>query len=258
MTALVRRGLRLGFDSLVIDSPTNRNALSLQLLEEALAAVRDSLAGESRGLVIEHTGPSFCSGVDLKERRALPRDDQSHSRLLADLLHLLWTYPRPVVAAVDGAVRGGGLGLLACADFVAATEASSFAYSEALVGVAPALVMAVTVPVRSSRALIPHLLRGDTFDAATALSLGLVNNVVVDHEALAVDNVLAGFLRAAPRAQATIKRLSRDWADNDMEGLLVEMSALSAELFAGDEAQEGMASFAEHREPSWRAQEALR
>lgn len=258
MTELLHHDVRLGFDSLVVDSPANRNALSLQLLEETLAAVRQSTVGNSRGLVLTHTGTSFCSGVDLKERRRLPRQDQSHSRLLAELLQSLWDYPRPVVVAVDGAVRGGGLGLLACADFITATRTSSFAYSEVLVGVAPALVMAMTAPARSSRALMPYLLRGDTFDAATAVSLGLVNQVVTDHAVLAIDAVLDSFRRGAPAAQATIKKLSRDWTGTDMEGLLRDMTALSARLFAGDEAQEGMAAFAEHRPPSWRTVGGLR
>ncbi|MGH3756766.1 enoyl-CoA hydratase-related protein [Actinophytocola sp.] len=251
MTELIRTGTRSRFDSIVIDSPANRNALSLRLLTEALNAVRDSARGAGRGLVIEHAGPAFCSGVDLKERRALAREDQSHSRLLADLLRELWRYPKPVVVFVDGAVRGGGLGVLSCADLVVATTASTFAYSEARVGVAPALVMAVTLATASSRELMPHLLTGAAFDAATAESLGLVGRVVDTAERFDVDGVLGSFTHGAPAAQAVIKQLSRDWVTRDVSAVLHQMTVLSAELFAGDEAREGMTAFAEHRPPHW-------
>lgn len=253
MTALVHRAARAGFDVLVLDSPANRNALSLQLLEEVLAGVHDSAAGSSRGLVVQHTGPSFCSGIDLKERAALARDDQSHSRSFAELLRQLWAYPKPAVVAVDGAVRGGGLGLLACADVVVASVASSFAYAEVRVGVAPALVMAVTTQVRSNRALMFHLLCGDTFDAESAAALGLVHKVVPDRWEAALDDILGALSSGAPGAQRAIKRLGRQWQHHDMDGRLDEMTNLSAELFAGDEAREGMAAFAGRREPSWRA-----
>ena len=246
--SLLNVGLRQGFDSVEIDSPTNRNALSVELLTTLLEEVRRSAAGPGRGLLLHHTGPAFCSGVDLKERRALGPHDSSHSALLAELLRELWHYPKPVVASVDGAVRGGGLGLLACADVVLASEGSTFAYSESRVGVAPALVMAVTIPLGSTRALMPRLLDGAVFDAATALSLGLVGRVVDQDE---VDSVLAELRLGAPAAQSVIKRLARQWSELDMDGLIDEMTALSADLFAGREAAEGVAAFADKRVPSW-------
>jgi enoyl-CoA hydratase/carnithine racemase len=250
MTPLVRRGSRLGFDTLTIDSPANRNALSLRLLEEALAVVRESACSDSRGLLVEHAGSAFCSGVDLKERRGLAPGDQSHSLLLAELLRRLWAHPRPVVAFVDGAARGGGLGILACADLVVATETSTFAYSEVRVGVAPALVMALTLATTPSRALMPHLLTGAAFDAATATTLGLVSQVSGRDD---WNGVLASLAAGAPGAQATVKRLARGWSggDGDVDRTLEDMTALSAELFAGSEAREGMAAFAERRPPAW-------
>jgi enoyl-CoA hydratase/carnithine racemase len=253
MTALVHRGTRLSFDTVVLDSPHNRNALSLELLGGLVDAVRASAGSESRGLLLTHTGPSFCAGVDLKERRSLPRTDTAHSALLADLLRELWTYPKPCLVLVDGAVRGGGLGLLGCADVVLATASSTFAYSEARVGVAPALVMAVTLPLTATRPLVPHLLSGEPFDAGEAFRLGLVSSVVDGRDDTRVDAGLAGVRRGAPAALATIKRLARQWSESVMDGLIEAMTALSADLFAGPEAAEGMAAFAERREPAWAA-----
>jgi enoyl-CoA hydratase/carnithine racemase len=251
MNAPVTVGTRGCFDTVTLHSPRNRNALSLAALECLLDAVRASAAGPARGLLLTHTGPSFCSGVDLKERRSLDRTDASHSVLLAELLRELWRYPKPVVVDVDGSVRGGGMGLLACADVVLASAGSTFAYSEARVGVAPALVMAVTLPLSDTRRLLPHLLGAGPFDAAAALDLGLVTTVTGGHDDAAVDRVLDALRHGAPDALATIKRLARQWSEADMDGLLQEMTAVSADLFAGDEAAEGMAAFGERREPSW-------
>jgi enoyl-CoA hydratase/carnithine racemase len=251
MSSQVRLGTRVSFDTVTLDSPHNRNALSLDLLRRLRDGIRASAVSPARGLLLTHTGPSFCSGVDLKERRSLPRTDATHSLLLAEVLRDLWTYPKPLVAVVDGAVRGGGLGLLACADVVLATSSSTFAYSEARVGVAPALVMAVTLPLSDTRRLMPHLLGGGSFDADVARSLGLVSRVLADPDDAAVDAVLADLRRGAPAALTAIKRLAHRWSESDMDGLIEEMTALSADLFAGDEAAEGMAAFAERREPSW-------
>lgn len=250
MTPAVRLGSRGGFDTLELDSPANRNALSIDMLTAAVDAVARSAAASSRGLLLTHSGSAFCSGVDLRERQALGADDTSHSRLLADLIRTLWHYPQPVVASVDGAVRGGGLGILACADVVLATPRSTFAYSEARVGVAPALVMAVTLPLVPSRGLMPRLLDGAVFDAEAAIGMGLVTRVV-DGAGEDLDAVLAELRRGAPGAQAAIKRLARQWDGSDMDDRIEEMTVVSADLFAGTEAAEGMAAFTAKRAPSW-------
>jgi enoyl-CoA hydratase/carnithine racemase len=251
MSAVVRLGTRCSFDTVTLDSPGNRNAMSVDLLTRLRDAVRASTTSPARGLLLAHTGTSFCAGVDLKERRSLPRTDSTHSLLLAEVLRDLWAHPKPVVAVVDGAVRGGGLGLLACADVVLATARSTFAYSEARVGVAPALVMAVTLPLSDSRRLMPHLLGARAFDADAAHTLGLVSRVLPEVDDATVDGVLDDLRRGAPAAQATIKRLAHRWGEADMNGLIEEMTAESADLFAGEEAAEGMAAFAARRDPSW-------
>lgn len=247
----VRVGSRAGFDTVELDSPHNRNALSVDLLCRLHEAIGTSAESASRGLFLSHAGPSFCSGVDLRERRELPPTDTTHSRMLTEVLRELWHYPKPVVALVDGSVRGGGLGVLAGADVVLATPGSTFAYSEVRVGVAPALVMAVTLPLVDSRRLLPHLLDGQPFDAEAAREIGLVTSIVPGRADAAVDAVLDGLRRGAPGALATVKRLARTWAEVDMDGLLEEMGAVSADLFASPEAAEGMAAFAERRPPSW-------
>jgi len=145
VTELVRHERRRGVDVLTLDSPSNRNALSLRLMDELLAHVERSAADDARGIVLEHTGDVFCAGIDLRERRERSDDPAAHSRSFARLLLALWEYPKPLVCRVGGAARGGGMGLVACSDVVVAEPAATFAYSEVRVGVAPALVAALGI-----------------------------------------------------------------------------------------------------------------
>jgi enoyl-CoA hydratase/carnithine racemase len=244
-TVVVRRDGDI--DVVVLDSPANRNALSLALMEALLAAVQTSAAGDARALVVDHTGAVFCPGVDLKER--LASDDDRHSRLFADLLRALWRYPKPIVARVAGAVRGGGMAMLACCDVVVASTAASFAYSEVRVGVAPALVLAVSAPKVGVGPLVPSMLTGEPFDAAEARRLGLVHRVDVDGDASVAPECDA--LRiGAPGALVATKRLARRMTASDDTTVLDAMEAMSVELFRTAEAAEGMAAFAERPCPS--------
>lgn len=251
MTEVLQSERYGGFDALVLASDANRNALSLQLLSQIAQSVEVSAAGDSRGIVLSHTGTTFCSGVDLRERRALGPDDDSHSRLLGELFLALWNYPKPLVIAVDGAVRGGGMGMLACADVVIASADSTFAYSEVRVGVAPALVMAVTLPVIAQPGILPLLLSGDTFGTDVAHRLGLVTAIDDAPRSTGLREAVARLTAAAPRAQARTKALFRAAHEIDMAAAIRASTRESAALFISAEAIEGMASFADRRPPSW-------
>lgn len=245
----VRHERRRGLDVLTLDSPHNRNALSLALMAELLGHVERSAGGDARGLVLDHTGNVFCAGIDLRERRELGGDD--HSRAFARLLLALWDYPKPLVCRVAGASRGGGMGLVACADVVVATPEATFAYSEVRVGVAPALVCALALQKVALGALLPVLVTGDAFDAERARQIGLVSTVAAGAP---LDPALDAISAGGPDAVRTTKALARRVAGTaDVATLLGEMEDVSAQLFAGAEAAEGMAAFAEKRRPAWAA-----
>ena len=239
-----------GIDVVTLVSPQNRNAMSLQMLDELLVAVADSAAGEGRALLLDHEGPVFCAGIDLKERRGADPDDHRHSTQLAQLLRQLWAYPGPVLCRIDGPVRGGGMGLVACADVVVASQRASFAYSEVRVGVAPALVAAVAFEKVAVGPLLPWLLTGEAFDALTAQRLGLVSRVGVEAP-LSVEPELAAVIASAPVAVRTMKQLSRRAGTVGFDERLEQMQAVSAQLFASSEAREGMTAFAQRRPPAW-------
>ncbi|MCU1669304.1 MAG: Enoyl-CoA hydratase/carnithine racemase [Blastococcus sp.] len=237
-----------GVATLTLDSPANRNALSRAMRAQLGAAVRDALADDAvRVIVLNHTGRVFCSGMDLAEAAGGGVEDQG-VREFPQLLEALWSSPKPVVAVVRGSARAGGVGLAAACDVVVAADSASFAFSEVRLGLVPAVISAVVLP-----RMVPHvahrlMLTGEVFDAATAAAGGLVDLVAADD---AVDDALAGLLTAlaagAPTALAETKRLLRAGSPLEFDDLL----DLSARFFAGDEGQEGIASFREKRPARW-------
>ncbi len=244
---------RLGsFDHVRLDAQERRNALSLAMLDELTAVVSQSADdGSARGLILDHTGKVFCAGVDLVERRSLPPDARNHSEALADLYSSLLRYPKPLVCRVDGAVRGGGLGLVVLADVTIATARASFAFTEVRVGVAPALVGALAMAKCGSGRLKPWLFSGAVFGAVQAAEVGLVTEVTDDDGVIAVEAWTRSIEQGAPSALRLTKTLARRFGGDDLEDLVDEMVELSASLFDTDEAREGMAAFAEKRSPAW-------
>src|SRR5690348_8543944 len=106
--------------TVTLNSPANRNALSRQLVEELTGHLQDAAGRDDvRAVVLTHAGPTFCAGGDLKEQAAEGGPGESTKRVI-DLLRLMLEMPKPVIAQVAGAVRGGGLGLVGAADIALA------------------------------------------------------------------------------------------------------------------------------------------
>lgn len=239
-------------DRVTLDSPSTANALSIATMRALLGAVEASAADDgARALVLDHTGRVFCAGVDVKERRALPPGRRDHSELLASLYTALWAYPKPLLCRVAGAVRGGGLGLVVCADAVVATADASFAFSEVRLGVAPALVGALATAKLGAGRLAPALLTGQAFGVDAAMGAGLVTHAAAGSGEDELDALVEGIGLAAPGAVRTTKELLRRQVAADVPAVIREMTDLSAKLFESDEAAEGMTAFAERRPPSW-------
>jgi methylglutaconyl-CoA hydratase len=251
--SLVRLHIEDAVATVTLDSPANRNALSSALLTQLEAHLRTAIADDdARVVVLTGTGPAFCAGADLKElRSAAP---QATTASLGAVIDLLWHSPLPVVARLNGPARAGGLGLLAACDVVVAPEAVTFSFTEVRIGVAPAIVAVPVLRRLPQAAALRMFLTGEVVDAAGARELGLVD-VVADDAAEGLDAAVAGvvdsLLRGAPGALAVTKRLVREVPGLSVADGLAAMTELSARTFAGDEAREGIAAFAEKRPPAW-------
>ncbi|MFI9602862.1 enoyl-CoA hydratase family protein [Streptomyces sp. NPDC052043] len=242
MTAIGRTRAR-AVETLSLDSPDRRNALSAPFVAELAAALTDCAEDPAvRAVVLTHTGGTFSAGADLR--------DPPRPEAMAALLRQIVALPKPVVARVTGHVRAGGLGLLAACDLAVASHRATFAFTEVRIGVAPALISLPLLPRADPRALARHCLTGERFDAAEAARTGVVTAAGDDADAV-LEPILDGLRRSSPQALAETKRLLTarvlEAFDRDAAGL----TALSARLFSSAQAREGMAAFLERRDPEW-------
>lgn len=241
---------------LTLNSPHNRNALSTTLVTQLHQGLRDAASDPAvRAVVLGHTGNTFCAGADLSEGSAATNEDPfeattERSREMAALLRAIVESPLPVIVAINGHVRAGGMGLVGAGDIAVAGPRSTFALTEARIGVAPAIISLTLLPKMSARSAARYYLTGETFDAVTAAEIGLITTASDDVDA-AVASLVADIGRASPQGLAASKALTTasviDGFDRDAERLGTE----SARLFVSDEAREGMLAFLQKRPPSW-------
>lgn len=255
MTTLVTYDVAGGVARLTLDSPHNRNALSTLLIQQLHDGLKQAAADPTaRVLVLGHTGGTFCAGADLSEAAGGDPFESTvaRTRELAAILRAIVESPVPVVAAIDGHVRAGGLGLVGACDIVVAGPRSTFALTEARIGVAPAIISLTLLPKLSARAAARYYLTGETFNAERAAKIGLIT-IAADDLPTAVDGVVADLLRGSPQGLAASKALTTSAIlagfDRETERLANE----SARLFISDEAREGMTAFLQKRPPSWLA-----
>jgi enoyl-CoA hydratase len=245
---------------LTLNSPHNRNALSATLVNQLHQGLRDAAADPVvRAVVLDHTGNTFCAGADLSEGSATTGADPAEmaaerAREMAALLRAIVESPLPVIVAIDGHVRAGGMGLVGACDIAVAGPRSTFALTEARIGVAPAIISLTLLPKMSARAAARYYVTGETFDATTAAAIGLITMAADDVDA-AVASLVADIGRASPQGLAASKALTTaailDGFDRDAERLGAE----SARLFVSDEAREGMLAFLQKRPPQWASQQ---
>lgn len=229
--------------TVTLDSPHNRNALSRRLVQGLFDAL-DRAGGDPgiKVVVIRSAGKVFCSGADLSEASAGSMEEGA--RAMVEMQRRIVALPQPVVVRLQGAVRAGGLGIVAAADIAIAEERTTFALTEVKLGLAPAVISLTVLPRMTSRAAAETCLRGEVFDAVAAARMGLVTRAVpagdLDDEINATCASLAS--GAAQGLRETKKLLNRDLLAR-IDAHTDEMARLSARLFGSQEAREAMTAF---------------
>lgn len=252
MAELVHADTARGIATITLDSQHNRNALSAQLMAELTDRLRAAQADDAvRVIVLTHDGRVFCSGMDLSEARGGSAAGMGVNAFPA-VLQSIWDSPKPVVARVAGPARAGGVGLIGACDIAVAARAATFAFTEVRIGVVPAVISITVLPRLLPRAAHELFLTGEVFDGTRAAAVGLVNSAVDSADLDAeVSRYVDMLVLGAPGALAATKQVLRRVRPASMSEDIDAMLSLSAEHFAGDEGQEGIAAFAEKRQPSW-------
>src|SRR5271170_3379555 len=207
VTELVRYQAGAEVATVTLDSPHNRNALSAQLVAELSDRLAE--AGRDRGVravVLTHTGRVFCSGADLAAAGSGSLGDAGAS--IITLLRLIVELPKPVIARIGGHVRAGGMGIVGACDLAVAAHGASFAFTEARIGVAPAMISLTTLDIMDPRQAARYYLTGETFGAEVAAQIGLVTAAAADGEIdSVVDGLVAQIRGTSPQGSAETKKL---------------------------------------------------
>lgn len=255
---LERRGKSVAIVSL--NRPEVHNALDPETIRRLSEVLRE-LAGEVKAVVIRGEGRSFCAGADLTYMEAskdfTEAENLADARALAGLFHEVRTFPGVVVALVQGAAFGGGVGLVAACDVVIASSLARFCLSEVRLGLIPAVISPFLVDRMGEGACRAPVLLGYRFDAEEAHRRGLVDRIAESgHLEEALEAVLEEVAQTAPKALEEAKGLLHRVAHRLVEDVLEDTAQTIARIRVGSEAQEGLQAFLEKREPAWRKADA--
>ncbi len=247
------------FATLTLTRGHKRNALTREMLRELRAALA-SVADEPglRGLFIAAEGPVFCAGMDLGEMQATATDPHaeslwlSDSKLYAEVVSAIWSVPVPTVAAVQGPVVAGGMGLVLACDMVLASTAATFTLPEPQRGITASIVTPLLVQRVGFGAAGHLLLSGQSWDAQTAAQRGVCHQVTPPEELpTAVEAIRASLRTGAPEALKITKAQWRASAGTALPPLLEAAALQSAAARGHAEAREGLQAFLEKRRPNW-------
>jgi methylglutaconyl-CoA hydratase len=253
-------GVDGGVATITMNRPEKRNAISTQMIEELLAALNEAQSDVSvRVVILTGAGKAFCAGMDLDALHAIakqtPEENLGDSRLMARMFHRLYSFPKPVIAAVNGAAIAGGCGLATFTDITVAVPEAKFGYTEVRIGFIPALVSVLLrrqIGEKRSREL---LLTGRTFDAAEAYRLGLVTEIVPAEQLTERANGYAQtMLAASPTSLEHTKRLLLHYDEREIREEIELATQANAKIRATADFQEGLSSFLEKRTPNWKGQ----
>lgn len=250
-----------GVATITLNRPDVHNAFDDQLIAHLIALIgqaRDD--ARTRVLLLASTGKSFSAGADLGWMRRMAdasrEDNLRDARKLALLMETLNSFPAPVVAKVQGAVMGGGVGLVSCCDIAIASEAAFFALSEVKLGLAPAAISPYVIAKMGVSQARRYFVSGERFSAIRAAAVGLVHEVVLATELdEKIEHTLVTLLANGPQAMRAAKQLAQTANPLQVTPELAEYTAgVIADLRASDEGREGLRAFLEKTAPAWTAQ----
>ena len=251
--AAVETDLANGVLTVTLADEDNRNALSSRLTTELTEALDDADADpEVRVVVLTNRGRVFCAGADLSERSSGGSGSSSKPVNATRLFGRFRESPKPYVGRIAGHCVAGGMGLAAAMDISIAIEEAKFGFTEVRIGVAPAIISVVCLPKIRPADAREAFLRGNRFLAPEAARMGLINAAVpVEELDAAVDAVVADLKAGGPEAIAAAKQLMARVPGMPIDEAFRWTGELSASLFRGEEAAEGMRAYLDKRPPSW-------
>lgn len=243
--------------SIALNRPDVHNAFNEEMMEELRQAfVFFDQDNTVRVLVLKGHGPSFCAGADLSYMKSASQktheQNVEESLKMATLFQIIQSLSKPVVALLQGAVFGGGIGLASACDIVLADENTRFAFSEVKLGLAPSVISPFVIRKIGIAQANRFFLTGEVFKADVAKQIGLVHDI---YTAETADKLLAyiceNLLKNSPQSMAEIKDLIQMNTELSGEKLSHYTANHIASLRTSEEGQEGLTAFFEKRKPKY-------
>jgi methylglutaconyl-CoA hydratase len=243
--------------TVTLNRPDKRNALSSTMIDELLGAlnVADN-DGAVRVVILTGAGKAFCSGMDLETLQSIANQtgaqNLADSRQMARMFHRIYSFPKPLITAVNGAAVAGGCGIATFSDITLAVPEAKFGYTEVRIGFIPALVSVILRRQVGEKRARELALTGRIFDAAEAFRLGLVTEIVPAEKLMErAHEVAAGFLESSPSSLLHTKQLLLHYDESDVQREIELAIKANAEIRNTADFREGVTSFLEKRAPKW-------
>ncbi len=242
--------------NITLNRPEVRNAFNPEVIKEITLAFK-GIPDDARAVVLKGKGKVFCSGADLDWMKSMVDFSLEKNRLdsleLYEMFKAIRDCNAPVISVVQGAAMGGALGLMACSDIVLAEDSTQFCFSEVRLGLAPAVISSFILHKSPLGVSGPWMISGRVFGVKEAGAMGLVHQFGTSQEIeLALATWIQTFLDAAPQAVRETKKLIRDLNAKSEEEQKKITTTLIAARRVSNEGQEGLKSFLEKRQPSWK------
>jgi methylglutaconyl-CoA hydratase len=241
---------------ITLNRPEKRNAVSFALVSELLAALDEIEKSPAQVVMITGAGKAFCAGLDLEELKGLlgktHEENVGDSQRMAHIFRRIYDFPRPTIAAVNGAAIAGGTGIATMCDFTLAVPEAKFGYTEVRIGFVPAIVSSILVWQVGHKIARDLLMTGRLFDAAEAHRFGLVNEVVEPARLMARARELAAqLLENSPSSVRLTKKLINGFIGPQLDRQIAQAVEDNARIRTTADFREGVSSFLEKRKPKW-------
>jgi len=245
-----------GIATLTLNRPEKRNAITFELLEDLMAALDAAEQSAALVVILTGAGKAFCAGLDLEGLKGLlgktHEENVKDSATMARLFRRIYDFPKPTIAAVNGAAIAGGTGIATMCDFTLAVPEAKFGYTEVRIGFVPAIVSSFLVTQVGHKIARDLLLTGRLFDAAEAHRYGLVNEVAPAGQLMARAHALAQTLiENSPSSVRAAKKLINSFIAKQLDEQIAQAVEDNARIRTTDDFREGITSFLEKRKPKW-------
>jgi methylglutaconyl-CoA hydratase len=242
--------------TITLNRPDKRNAISYELIDDVTAALKQTAYSSAKVVILTGAGSAFSAGMDLENLKGLlgrtPEQNLEDSRTMAGLFRALYDFPKPTIAAVNGAAIAGGTGLATLCDFTLAVPEAKFGYTEVRIGFVPGIVSSYLIANVGEKRARDLLLTGRLFGAEEAYRFGLVTEIVAPDQLMPRALQLAAqLMENSPASLETTKRLLSSYTKEQLDRQLVSAIRENAAVRQTADFKEGITSFLEKRKPKW-------